>query len=135
MSMISEQIDELRAVAEGFGHSGIQRMAKQAADTIEELSAKLASANMERSTAYYNDGWIPVSEGLPNALEDVLVWCEGVIQSGTCIGERCQWYGLGFHCNGIWQVYQMKDIKSIKVLAFQPLPKPYQPKGEKRLTQ
>ena len=60
--MISEQIERLRKIADtGFLERGMARELFDAADTIEELSAKLANANMERSTAYYNDGWIPCS--------------------------------------------------------------------------
>ena len=68
MSMISEQVADLREKAQIFEDSGcatngIVKTFRKAADTIEELSAKLATANMERSTAYYNDGWIPCSSG------------------------------------------------------------------------
>lgn len=70
MSMISEQVADLREKAQVFEDSGcatngIVKTFRKAADTIEELSAKLATANIERSTAYYNDGWIPCSERLP----------------------------------------------------------------------
>ena len=69
MSMISEQVADLREKAQIFEDSGcatngIVKTFRKAADTIEELSAKLATANMERSTAYYNDGWIPCSSGV-----------------------------------------------------------------------
>ena len=64
MSMISELVRELRMADNPVG--GYYRtLYARAADTIEELSAKLATANIERSTAYYNDGWIPCSERLP----------------------------------------------------------------------
>lgn len=68
MSMISEQVADLREKAQIFEDSGcatngIVKTFREAADTIEELSAKLATANIERSTAYYNDGWIPCSSG------------------------------------------------------------------------
>lgn len=66
--MISEQINGLRKLAktleEGAWYVDVLQLVNElrcSADTIEELSAKLASANMERSTAYYNDGWIPCS--------------------------------------------------------------------------
>ena len=73
MSMISEQIERLRKIADtGFSERGMARELFDAADTIEELSAKLASANMARSTAYYNDGWIPCSERLPEIRDKYL---------------------------------------------------------------
>lgn len=78
MSMISEQIRKLRNYAETTERAGFLpdfvNSIKGAADTIEDLSAKLSSANMERSTAHYNDNWIPVESGLyPDDLEDVQV--------------------------------------------------------------
>ena len=70
MSMISEQVADLREKAQifevsGCATDGIVKTFRDAADTIEELSAKLATTNMERSTAYYDDSWIPCSERLP----------------------------------------------------------------------
>lgn len=71
MSMLSEQVKELRTISSNLsiGHNMSISLAieyfREAADTIETLSAKLSAANMERSTAYYNDGWIPCSERLP----------------------------------------------------------------------
>ena len=58
MSMISEFVKELREKSALFSKSdfavaGIAKDYKEAADIIEELSAKLASANMERSEQYY----------------------------------------------------------------------------------
>lgn len=79
MSMISEQVADLREKAQIFEDSGcatngIVKTFREAADTIEELSAKLATANMERSTAYYNDGWIPCSSGrMPENGQTVVV--------------------------------------------------------------
>ena len=53
MSLISKQINELREYA---------KLINDAADTIEMLSAKLHASQMERSSQYYNDGWVPVDE-------------------------------------------------------------------------
>lgn len=59
MSMISEQVKELRETAELFDKiDDGRRMLLQAADTIEALSAKLAAANRERSDRHYGGGWI-----------------------------------------------------------------------------
>ena len=56
--MISELVAELRGKASAyeysdFGLMGIARDYIDAANVIEELSRKLASANMERSDRYY----------------------------------------------------------------------------------
>lgn len=65
MSMISEQVKELRELANskefemhepvtyGF-YRKIKSKLFKAADTIEALSAKLAAVNMEQSEVYYN---------------------------------------------------------------------------------
>ncbi len=58
MSMINEFVKELREKSALFSKiavAGIAKDYKDAADIIEELSAKLASANMERSEQYYKD--------------------------------------------------------------------------------
>jgi hypothetical protein len=73
----------------------------------------------------YNNGWIPCSERLPETYEYVLVWCNGRFIEGPCIGEECQWYGIGVLYGKVWTVYQCKDIKDIKVIAWQSLPAPY----------
>lgn len=60
---MDEQVKELRERADiyeksGCAVDGIVRIFRQAADTIEALSTKLA-ADMERSEAHYGGGWIP----------------------------------------------------------------------------
>lgn len=68
MSMISEQVKELRETAELFDKiDDGRRMLLQAADTIEVLSAKLAAENMEQSDRYYGGGWI--SDRIPTKEE------------------------------------------------------------------
>lgn len=58
MSMISEQVKELRKYSElclqYCNEKRAKELLKEAADTIEFLSAKLAEANMERSDRYYD---------------------------------------------------------------------------------
>lgn len=52
MSMISEQVKELRKIAFAYGYTSnrdMESLLRQAADTIESLSAKLQAANMERT--------------------------------------------------------------------------------------
>lgn len=57
MSMISEQVKELKRLAEHHRDLAADYFTaislSEAADTIEALSAKLAAANMERSERYY----------------------------------------------------------------------------------
>lgn len=63
MSTLSEQVKELRRIGnwisgipeiDQYGDGRVSNALREAADTIEVLSAKLAKANMEQSTAYYD---------------------------------------------------------------------------------
>ena len=72
MSMISEQVKELRELAKGARNTGMlfpnwrYKTLKQAADTIESLSVKLQAANMERP-AEDCSWWVPCNvENLTN---------------------------------------------------------------------
>lgn len=69
MSMINEQVKSLRDVAGAYKHNGLSLILREAADTIETLSAKLAAENMERSDKYYGCGWILVKDRLPTKEE------------------------------------------------------------------
>ena len=120
MSIINELIKRLRERSDYFEWSGcavngVIKDLRQAADTIEELSAKLHNANMERSTAYYNNGWIPCSERLPEDSRDVILTTRSSVVGVGCFtasdGKWVQWYSGG----GIL----------VDVIAWMPLPEPY----------
>lgn len=68
MSIIGQQVKEILNMA-GILHDekryAAEEIMRQAADTIEALSAKVAAANMEQSERYYNGGWISVDDRLP----------------------------------------------------------------------
>ena len=75
---IGEQVKELRYKADIFEKSGcavdgIVKAFREAADTIEALSAKLAAANMERSDRHYVGGWQPISEYSRDKYDWVLI--------------------------------------------------------------
>lgn len=58
MSMLSEQTKHLRELSDtvrmnAYSFEALSQSLKEAADTIEVLSAKLAAENMERSDRYY----------------------------------------------------------------------------------
>lgn len=76
MSMISEQVKELRKLADDMekyvGLTPKPHILREAADTIEALSAKLQAANMERKEDF--GGWILCSTGhMPDMGSAVLI--------------------------------------------------------------
>ena len=71
----------------------------------------------------YNNGWILVSEKLPEDYETYLVTnVDSFGQRHTYKG----WYGVE---HKIWHMEGNSERK-MNVVAWQPLPQPYQPKGE-----
>ena len=136
MSVISEQVADLREKAQIFEDSGcatngIVKTFREAADTIENLSAKLADVNMERSTAYYNDGWIPCSERLPDTEEEVWVIL-GYTYKSDCTQKSIARYirfenGEAHWCDNKWGYLEWEKYSdghggcsSYKVLAWMP---------------
>ena len=80
----------------------------------------------------HKGGWIPCSEKLPQENEPVDAVCEvvnimlksGTVTSGWCNRYLERWYVLDECCDyPLQQNYE-------DVIAWQPLPAPYQPKGE-----
>lgn len=73
---------------------------------------------VEQAVTEYNNGWIPCSEQLPKYGEVVMCCCENGGITVSCITSKCVklskivWFGQH------------------RVIAWQPLPAPYQPKGE-----
>ena len=138
MSLITEQVEKLRELSKqdklGLipwnGYSGILN---QAADTIEQLAAKVQAANMERSTAYYNGGWIPVKERLPEEREWYLAVFKETDTGFQLIPRVADYIG---HGKNKWRfidedglVQEYRDI--LECIAWMPLPEPYK-EGEKQ---
>ena len=114
MSAISELTDRLRlfAIRTEMTYPFLSRSMKQAADTIEELSAKLTTANMELSSAWYGGGWIPCEERFPE--EDVVVLVSTRAKNGSVNVDK------GYMYNGRW-AHRGRAL----VTAWMPLPEPY----------
>lgn len=79
MSMTSELIDRLRKNVnwldeEDNDEREIRKSMLEAADTIRLLSKKLCASQMERSSQYYNGGWIPCEDRVPVTDDYVFAW-------------------------------------------------------------
>lgn len=75
----------------------------------------------EQPTAYDKDGWINVSERLPESGVSVIVSYKDRFLSqadGTCGG----WYDVA---NMIWHLTDYEYSDNVEVIAWQPLPEPY----------
>ena len=105
MSMISEQVKELRYKADIYNTVGsawelnqaeakiLQGLLRKAANTIEFLSAKLQVANMERSEDC-GGGWISCKDRLPE--NDGIYWAivtlPKPVENGYSFMDTEQWY-------------------------------------------
>ena len=116
MSLISKQIDELRAYAKDR-KGELAKLINDAADTIEVLSAKLHASNMDRSSQYYNDGWIPCSERLPEEYGNYLITTyDEDVDIGTIDPKK----------KNVWSACDADGFYWLKeVIAWMSLPEPY----------
>lgn len=76
------------------------------------------------------NGWIPISERLPETNESVLCWAKSTARGGdVCFVGSCH--------NSFWFLQSSADTHSFPgqyvVVAWMPLPEPYYPKGERKL--
>lgn len=125
MSMIQKQIEELRRYADeydpnandlsGRAVEGTEKVLRNAAETIELLSAKLTASNL-------NDGWIPTEKANPEKDGGYICAIDGEI-----CGEDKPFVGMEWYENGEWD--EEEDGYN-PVLAWMKLPKPYEPKEE-----
>lgn len=130
MSMIEQQVKELRELADGYKVADrplAANMLYQAADTIEALYEKVTAANMERSERYYNGEWIPCEERLPEDRIDVLVWFE-YFRYGE-YNRLFQTKGISYTFDGKWSgfVNGSSGWSQLKIIAWQPMPEDYRP--------
>ena len=111
---ISEQVKKLREysnISLYTRESGARELLKEAADTIEALSAKLQAANTEQGEGCGR--WIPCSERLPDKRDNYLCTIE------CSHGHRFRMIGH-YNLPG-WT----EDNKMQQTIAWQPLPEEY----------
>lgn len=140
MSMLSELTDTLERHGWDIAESDmcLSGLLREAAETIKDLSAKLAAANMERSIQYFNSGWIPVSERMPEEHDSMFakwygtdkwnaktMWrkqSDGVLvtiefENGVRVTEKMKTH------DGEW--YWHINVIPFKVLAWTSMPEPW----------
>ena len=79
--------------------------------------------NIDNWTEEYNNGWIPCSEKLPELRQDVLI----TVKYTGFMGMHGYWIKTGhMEAENDW----WGDCAGGEVIAWQPLPHPYQPNGE-----
>lgn len=117
MSMIKNQINTLRDLAELQNISYRKSIINRATDTIETLSAKLVVANMQRSETYYNDGWIYCGDrkNLPEETGFYLVTKE-IRETGERFTGKSR-----FDSEKGWN----DPLNFVDIVAWQPLPLEY----------
>ena len=134
MSMITELVDRLRKDADFLEkHSGetddFVKDYKEAAEVISELSAKLQSANMERSSQYYNGGWISVKDRLPEPQKDGDSDYSDCVLITLHIGNNNDVVGRAYYCFSE-ETWCADRLGIGEVTAWRELPEPYKAESE-----
>lgn len=125
MSMISEQVQALRDVAQAYQHNGLFLILNNAANTIESLSAKLAAENMDRSDRYCGGGWIACEDRLPEESGYYDVTIESKINDETVRTTECRCFhkDIEFWAELIEPEFSIDET----IIAWRNRPEPYRP--------
>ena len=87
------------------------------------INKRYAKQIVQEVAEEYNNGWIACSEKLPELRQDVLV----TVKYTGFMGMHGYWIKTGhMEAENDW----WGDCAGGDVIAWQPLPEPYQPKGE-----
>ena len=152
MSLISDQVKKLRDVSDELlkdypykymseyyelpqpQKEKLSRLMLDAAETIFDLSAKLHTANMERSSAHYNGGWVPCEEQEPTEYgEYMITWTtsypkfnsKGMVDISE-YEKKYEWDDEKKDFKGNWLLPEyIQNYPNVKVVAWMPLPNPY----------
>ena len=127
-----KEISIFMTTCDGYGENCVS------VGTIEEI--------VKQEAEKHNNGWIPCSEHHPKECVPVNVtWInrnpesyyakiKDVPFSATAVYYNSKWYWYSSTCVDYLSEYGKNDFdlvdKDIDIIAWQPLPEPYQPKGE-----
>lgn len=130
LEKILEEVENLNYYPEGMG-CGIEDCGitdryeaceygwNEAIETVVEAINNIEEAE----SSCGNDGWIPVSEKLPEEGQDVLAQFVVRIVSANNEVREAVYIHVLYYENGAWQSFA--GVPNGKVEAWQPLPEPY----------
>lgn len=97
-------------------------------DNLAEGFMQMEKLIKEQPTVSVNDGWIPCSERLPEEPENGIEYMENLLEYNVMIKGASMATTLHYAGDGEWYDSMSQDYYT--VVAWRPLPEPYQPKGE-----
>ena len=97
---------------------------KQESIIVDDDAGHRAVEIIHQIAEEYSNGWIPCSEQLPEEYGDYLIWWTDI--TGNQYYEITEYEPNNVRIGDIPQAVEGK----YNVIAWQPLPEPYQPKGE-----
>ena len=123
---IIEKLEELFQdlnVIEVLSHVDFDSTIQNSLENFLKAITNEAIEIVKQEAEKYNNGWIPCSEKLPELRKDVLV----TVKYTGFMGMHGYWIKTGhMEAENDW----WGDCAGGDVIAWQPLPEPYHPKGE-----
>ncbi len=120
--LIERLEEEILTCQSAYTESIIGMCGKSAENYMSEIHAyKKTKKIVNQLAEEYKGGWIPCSERLPSEKDGVVLICDekGRVNTGKHSEHNMTWY-----------IGDMYAVGGAKVIAWMPLPEPYQPKGE-----
>ena len=112
-----ERLEKFQEISKVKGIYGEYREYSNAIQIVNQLAEE-----------YNNDGWIPCSKQLPPHSDDLLlIQCSGKPKNNIVFDNA---FCLASYTKEGWLLELYPEWKGAEVIAWQPLPEPYQPKGE-----